>query len=220
MHVVKDVDQTTGEGLVRRTTVFAAIVAAVGSVCVLAFASAAGAVPIAPYDGSNPFKCKTQNVGTGVAFRDPGADPFCVEFDKRQQNVTDLGIVDFLLLEPARVAAAAPKCFYHQTDHWTGSIVQGSEPTLWHWDGRYFFDKARGMGGVRIDNLVIGGQPADPRLIPGFPVQFSPYFTGTGGGAFLNQTIAPDPSCAARVDTPEEVKKVYRDGWRYPDSAF
>ena len=104
--------------------------------------------------------------------------------------MTDFGIVDFLLLEPARVAAAAPKCFYHQTDHWTGSIVQGTEPTLWHWDGRYFFDKARGMGGVRIDNFAIGGQPADPRLIPGFPAQFSPYFTGTGGGAFLNQTIA------------------------------
>jgi hypothetical protein len=99
---VKDVDQTTGEGLVRRTTVFAAGLAAVVSVCILAFATAAAAEPIAPYDGSNPFKCKTQDVGTGVGFGDPGADPFCVEFDKRQQNVTDLGIVDFLLLEPAR----------------------------------------------------------------------------------------------------------------------
>jgi hypothetical protein len=186
----------------------------------LVCASAASAEPIAPYDGSNPFRCKTQNVGTGVDFRNPDADPFCVEFDKRQQNVTDLGIVDFLLLEPARVAAAVPKCFYHQTDHWTGSIVQGTEPTLWHWDGRYFFDKARGMGGVRVDNLVIGGQPADPRLIPGFPPSFSPYFTKDGGGAFLRQTIPADPNCAAQVDTPQEVKRVYRDGWRYPESAF
>ena len=132
----------------------------------LVLAAAASATPIAPYDGSNPFRCKTQKVGTGVDFQDPDADPFCVEFDKRQQNVTELGIVDFLLNEPARVAAAVPKCFYHQTDHWTGSIEQGQDPTLWHWDGRYFFDKARGMGGVRIDNLVLAGLPADPRRCP------------------------------------------------------
>jgi hypothetical protein len=187
---------------------------------VLALASTATAAPIAPYDGSNPFRCKVQNVGTGVDFPDPGADPFCVEFDKTNQNVTDFGIVDFLVNEPARVAAATPKCFYHQTDHWTGSIAQGTEPTLWHWDGSYFFDKARGMGGVRVDNLVVGGVPMDPRLVPGFPPDFSPYFTGAGGGAFLTQTVPADPNCAARVDTPQEVKKVYRDGWRYPPSAF
>src|SRR3954447_19255668 len=223
MHVCKHVDRTKGEGLVRRTTAIG--MPTLGAVfCVLvlglAVAGSASAAPIAPYDGSNPFRCKTQNVGTGVDFRDPAADPFCVEFDKRQQNVTDLGIVDFLLLEPARVAAATPKCFYHQTDHWTGSVVQGTEPTLWHWDGRYFFDKARGMGGVRVDNLVVGGLPMDPRLVPGFPAQFSPYFGAGGGGAFLNQTVPADPNCAARVDTPQEVKKVYRDGWRYPDSAL
>lgn len=198
----------------RTTVCIAALLSA------LVFASVATAAPVAPYDGSNPFRCKTQNVGTGVDFPDPDADPFCVEFDKTRQNVTDLGIVDFLLNEPARVAAATPKCFYHQTDHWTGSIVQGTEPTLWHWDGRYFFDKARGMGGVRVDNLVVGGQPMDPRLVPGFPAEFFPYFTGTGGGAFLAQTVPADPSCAARVDTPQEVNKVYRDGWRYPPAAF
>ena len=47
--------------------------------------------PFAPWDGSNPFNCTIQNVGTGTDFPDPGADPFCVEFDKTQQNVTDLG---------------------------------------------------------------------------------------------------------------------------------
>jgi hypothetical protein len=200
---------------VRRTTV--CIVVLVGA---LALAATASAAPFAPYDGSNPFKCKVQNVGTGVDFPDPGADPFCVEFDKTNENVTDFGIVDFLLNEPARVAAATPKCFYHQTDHWTGSIVQGTEPTLWHWDGSYFFDKARGMGGVRVDNLVVGGQPMDPRLVPGFPAEFVPYFGAGGGGAFLNQTVAADPACAARVDTAQEAKRIYRDGWRYPDSAF
>ena len=32
----------------------------------------------------------------GDRARSPGADPYCVEFDKRRQNVTELGIVDFL----------------------------------------------------------------------------------------------------------------------------
>ena len=34
----------------------------------LIFNAAASAAPIAPYDGENPFKCKTQNTGFGVAF--------------------------------------------------------------------------------------------------------------------------------------------------------
>jgi hypothetical protein len=182
----------------------------------LSFTSVAGAAtPVAPYDGSNPFKCKAQKVGTGVAYPDPGADPFCVEFDKTNQNVTDFGIVDFLLNEPARVAAAAPKCFYHQTDHWTGSVVQGTQPSLWHWDGRYFFDKARGMGGVRVDNFSVGGLTGDPRLLPGFPPEYAPYF-GPGAGGVYVTTVAADPSCAARVDTPAEQARVYRAGWRYP----
>ena len=173
------------------------------------------ATPIAPYDGSNPFRCKVQNVGTGVDFPDPDADPFCVEFDKTNQNVTQFGIVDFLANEPARVAAAVPKCFYHQTDHWTGSIVQGGQPTLWHWDGSYFFDKARGMGGVNVQNFVVGGVPFDPRLLAGFPPEYSAYFAPGGGGVFV--TIGPaDPNCVARVDTPDEVKRVYRPAWRYP----
>ena len=135
--------------------------------------AAASAAPIAPYDGDNPFRCKTQNTGLGVDFPDPGADPFCVQYDKTQQNVTDFGLVEFLLLEPARVAAAVPKCFYHQTDHWTGSVVQGAGPELWNWEGRYFFDKARGMGGVYVQNFRVGGVPADPRALPGFPPEYA-----------------------------------------------
>ena len=83
-------------------------------------AGAAAADAYAPYDGSNPFNCELQSVGTGTSFPHPDADPFCVEFDKTQQNVTDFGIADFLSKEPARVAAASPKCFYFQHDHWTG----------------------------------------------------------------------------------------------------
>jgi hypothetical protein len=187
-----------------------------GALCAaFLLASAAEAAPIAPYDGSNPFRCKVQNVGTGTAFPDPDADPFCVEFDKTNQNVTDFGIVDFLLNEPARVAAAVPKCFYHQTDHWTGSIVQGGQPVLWHWDGSYFFDKARGMGGVHVEHFTIAGLPADPRALPGFPPEYAAYFAPGGGGVYAD-TVVAEPDCAAKVDTPSEVKKVYRPGWRYP----
>jgi len=166
--------------------------------------------PLAPYDGSNPFRCRTQNVGTGTDFPDPGADPFCVEFDKTQQNVTELGLIEFLTLEPARVAAASTKCFYHQTDHWTGSVVQGEPPELWHWDGHYYFDKARGVGGVHVENLRIGGQTADPRLLPGFPAEYLPYFGPGGGGVQLVSLGIGTPDCAAKVDTPREARRVYR----------
>jgi hypothetical protein len=182
-------------------------------VAALVAVPAVQAAPLAPYDGSIPFRCKVQNVGTGVNYPDPGADPFCVEFDKTNQNVTDFGIVDFLLNEPARVAAATPKCFYHQTDHWTGWIVQGNQPVLWHWDGRYFFDKARGTGGVHIEHFTVAGVPADPRLLPGFPPEYSAYFA-PGGGGVMGMAVSADPNCAARVDTPKEAAKVYRADWR------
>lgn len=167
--------------------------------------------PYAPWDGSNPFNCQIQDVGTGTDFPDPAADPFCVEFDKTQQNVTDLGIVDFLANEPARTAAAVNKCFYFQTDHWTGSIVQGEQPELWHWDGQYFFDKAIGAGGVNITNFRILGQPAS--FPPGMlPPEFEPYFDQGGGGAYVVTGIPADPSCAAKVDTPEERRQIYAGG--------
>jgi hypothetical protein len=167
--------------------------------------------PYAPWDGTNPFNCTIQDVGTGTDFPDPGADPFCVEFDKTQQNVTDLGIFDFLSKEPARTAAASPKCFYFQTDHWTGSIVQGESPELWHWDGQYFFDKAIGAGGVNIQNFRILGQPAS--FPPGsLPPQYEPYFDQGGGGAYVVTGIPADPKCAAKVDTPEERDQIYAHG--------
>jgi hypothetical protein len=166
--------------------------------------------PYAPWDGSNPFNCTIQNVGTGTDFTHPNADPFCVEFDKTHQNVTSLGILDFLSKEPARTAAAVNKCFYFQTDHWTGSMVQGG-PELWHWDGQYFFDKAIGAGGVHIQNLRFLGQPAS--FPPGaLPPQFQPYFDQGGGGAYIVGNIPADPSCAAKVDTPEERQQIYGDG--------
>lgn len=163
---------------------------------------------IGPYDGEIPFNCQLQDVGTGTAFPDPAADPFCVEFDKTNQNVTDLGIVDFALNEPARVAIAVQKCFYFQRDHWTGTIVQGTEPSLYHWDGDYFFDLAKGVGGVSVRNLTIGGVPMD--ATPFVPAAYRPYFDEDGGGGVraLLETN-PDPLCTARVDTPAEAALVY-----------
>jgi hypothetical protein len=164
-------------------------------VIVLAAAGpASAATPVVPWDGTNPFRCQNQNVGTGVDFPDPGADPFCVEFDKTQQNITDFGLVEFLAMEPARVAAAVPKCFYFQHDHWTGSIVQGQPPELWHWDGSYFFDKAQGIGGVYVSDLR--------------SVLFGP----VTGGVRLVSLGQVDPICAAKVDTPQERRRVYRRG--------
>ena len=174
----------------------------VGALAVLLCAApAAGAQPQL-YDGHNPFSCTLQQVGTGTAFPDPGADPFCVEFDKTHQNVTDLGVVDFISKEPARVAAASPKCFYFQRDHWTGSIVQGQTPETYHWDGSYFFDKARGSGGVYVENFRLGGQPMDPTTLPGFPDEWKPYFAGGRGGVQSGDSVQADPQCAAKNPNP------------------
>jgi hypothetical protein len=167
----------------------------------------AAAEPYAPYDGSNPFNCVIQDVGTGTDFPAPGADPFCVEFDKTSQNVTDFGLADFLAQEPARVAAAGPKCFYYQHDHWTGSVVQGGQPELWHWDGSYFFDKARGVGGVFVTNFRIGGQASDPR--PYAPPDMRPYMNEAGGGVLTSGEVEADPACARRVDSHLERRFVY-----------
>jgi hypothetical protein len=151
-----------------------------------------------PYDGHNPFTCTLQQVGRGTDFPFPDADPFCVEFDKTQQNVTELGLVDFISREPARVAAASPKCFYFQRDHWTGSVVQGQPPEAYHWDGSYYFDKARGLGGVYVENFRVGEQTADPSLLPGFPADWKPYFSGGHGGVQSGDTVQADPSCATK----------------------
>lgn len=191
----------------RRTGI--GVIAACGAL--LAAAPAAAQSPpavVGPYDGQIPFRCQLQNVGTGTEFPDPGADPFCVEFDKTNQNVTDFGIVDFTAQEPTRVAAASSKCFYFQRDHWTGSIVQGAEPELWNWDGDYWFDRARGVGGASVRNFRLGGTPMS--AAPYVPEAYRPYFDDNGGGGVeMLLESNPDPVCAAKVDTPEERDQVY-----------
>ena len=171
--------------------------ALVSVVVLLVVAAPAAAQGPQPYDGSNPFDCVLQDVGFGTDFPDPDADPFCVEFDKRRQNFTEFGIVDFLAQEPARVAAAGPKCFYYQHDHWTSSVVQGDGQTeLYNWDGSYYFDKARGTGGVYVENFTFNNQTGDPRVVPGFPEEWKPHFgPGRGGIQVADGGVELDPSC-------------------------
>jgi hypothetical protein len=161
---------------------------------------ASAADPVMGYDGSIPFDCELQQVGTGTAFPHPDADPFCVEYDKRHQNVTELGVVDFLAQEPARFAAAGPKCWYFQRDHWVGSIVQDDGTTqTYKWDGSYFFDKARGLGGVYIENFSVNGQTGDPRQLPGFPEDWKPFFGPGRGGVQSSDSVRADPRCVAKA---------------------
>lgn len=158
--------------------------------------------PVAGYDGSVPFDCRIQQVGTGTDFPDPDADPFCVEYDKTNQNISDLGIVDFLSKEPTRVAAAVDKCFYYQRDHWHAAVHQPWEETeIYNWDGGYFFDKARGAFGVYVENFTINNSSVDPTGLPGFPGAWEPYFDYGQGGVQVLGEIPVDPRC---VDAAEQ----------------
>lgn len=156
--------------------------------------------PPTPWNGRNPYVCKIQNAGKGTKVPDPGADPYCVNFDKTNQNVTQLGLVKFLSLEPARTQSAAPKCFYYQQDHWRGSVIQSNAQTkTYEFYGHYFFNKATGDGGVWVTDFNINGKTYDPASLPGFPPQYGKYF-GPGTGGFVTHNAVPvDPACVAKA---------------------
>jgi hypothetical protein len=166
----------------------------------LAAATARALAPPSPWDGVNPFRCTIQDAGQGSSVPDPSADPYCVHFDKTNQNITELGFVAFLSQEPARVAAASPKCFYFQEDHWRGSVVQSDQRTvIYEFIGHYYFNKATGDGGVWVTGFTVAGETYDPSALPGFPPQYGPFF-GPGTGGFTSHNDVPtDPSCAARA---------------------
>ncbi len=188
----------------KRAVFLIAVVVTLGS------AEPAAAQLIDPYDGRNPFRCEPQPVGTGVDFPRPRVDPMCVVFDKTNQNLSELGIVDFLLNEPARLAGAAGKCFYFQRDEWRGSALAGGELELYHWRGRYFIDRAHGAGGVFVKALRLGGDGGDPALVESTPDPFRPYLHPTGGGGYASLDVDLEPRCVRRVDTPAEAREVYR----------
>src|SRR5437763_10799885 len=81
-----------------------------GVVVTLVLAAPASGATLKPWDGTNPFVCTMQYAGEGTSFTNPKADPFCVDYDKTHQDVTELGLVTFLTKEPARMATALNKC--------------------------------------------------------------------------------------------------------------
>ena len=183
---------------------------ALAALLALAVAPAAGqsgSQPPTGWDGTNPFRCELQPAGLGATVPHPEADPYCVEFDKRHQNIDQLGVVDFFSKEPARVAAAVPKCFYFQSDHWRGSFVQSDGSTkTYEWDGHYFFDKARGEGGAWVTNFNVNGHTGDPSQTPGIPQEYSKYMGQGTGGVITRNSFKADPNCAAIADAhPESI---------------
>jgi hypothetical protein len=184
----------------------ALVLAAVLALSVAAPASA----QTSGWDGTNPFKCQLQYAGFEPVGPDPAADPYCVEFDKTRQNVTELGVVDFFSKEPERVAQAGPKCFYFQVDHWRGSVVQedGSTKT-YEWDGHYFFDKGRGLGGAHVSNFNVNGQTGDPSAVPFMPPEYAKYMAPGTGGVISHDSLAREPACAARAEA--EADRIYAD---------
>jgi len=152
------------------------------------------------WDGTNPFVCELQHAGFNATGAHPEADPYCVDFDKTHQNVDQLGIVEFLSLEPARVSAASPKCFYFQSDHWRSSVVQADGLTkLYEWDGHYFLDKATGEGGGWVTNFNINGHTGDPSTSPGMPASYGRFMGPGTGGVILRNDFPADANCAARA---------------------
>jgi hypothetical protein len=189
------------------TSVRRAIFAVVSALALLPVAVSADNTAPTAWDGVNPFRCTVQNAGLGTEVPEPDADPYCVEFDKTRQNVTDLGVVDFLSKEPARVAAAVDKCFYFQTDHWRGSFVQDDGSTkTYEFDGHYFFDKAKANGGAWVTNFNIAGQTFDPSSIPGIPPEVAADLGPGTGGVITHDDIPADPACVALADAhPDQI---------------
>src|SRR4051794_30253734 len=163
--------------------------------------SATGAsAPPAPWDGVNPYQCELQNAGYTAEVAHPDADPFCIEFDKRHQSVADLGVVYFLSEEPARTSLATTKCFYFQSDHWRGSVVQDDGSTkTYEWDGHYFFNKATGDGGVWVSNFNLNGHTFDPSTLPGMPSDYARHFGPGTGGTITHNEVQVDPDCIAQA---------------------
>ncbi len=69
----------------------------------------------------------------------------------------------------------------------------------------------RGVGGVSVRNFRLGGTPQSAS--PFVPAAYAPYFDEAGGGGVeVLLESNPDPSCASKVDTPEERDRRVRRG--------
>jgi hypothetical protein len=181
----------------------AAVLAAVG-------VAVAAPAPAAPYTPP-PFArhCHFRHFGEGVAPPPSGYkdDPLCVDYAKRDITVDNGGAVRFALAEPARFAIAVPKCKYWQVDHWSIQIDRGFTAVV-RWDGSYWFDKGRGIGGVLMRNFRIGGQPTGADQMAALVATVSPAMAdqihryGTGahgsGGGMSFSLGGGDPQCPVK----------------------
>ena len=107
------------------------------------------------------------------------------------------------------MAAAGTKCFYFQRDHWTGSIVQGQAPELWHWDGDYFFDRAEASAASASATSASAAcrrtRPPSSRPPTG------PYFDANGGGGVeVVLETDPDPPARRRSTRPRSATRLRR----------
>ena len=101
------------------------------------------------------------------------------------------------------MAAAVPKCFYYQEDHWRGSLIQSDQQTVvYEFYGHYFFNKATGDGGVWVSGFTVAGKTFDPRTLPGFPPQWDSDFGPGTGGVISHDDVPVDPSCVTTANDP------------------
>src|SRR5437660_5083267 len=190
-------------GMLRRTLLLASTV-----VTAAAVAAAAAPAPPEPYTPP-PFaqRCHFRHFGEGVAppatgYRD---DPLCVDYAKRDITVDNGGAVRFLAAEPARFAIATKPCRYWQVDHWSVQLDRGFTAIV-RWDGSYWWDRGRGIGGVLMSHFRVAGQPtgADQAAaavatvsptIAGYIRAYGKGAHGAGGGSTFS-VGGGDPTCA------------------------
>jgi hypothetical protein len=194
--------------MLRRLLVLALAVCAFTATSVLASPANTGApAPPAPYRPP-PFAkaCHFRHFGEAKqpplkGYKD---DPLCVDYAKRDITVDNGGAVRFALAEPARFAIAGAKCKYWQTDHWSVQLDRGFTAVI-RWDGSYWFDKGKGIGGVLLRNFRVAGQPSGADQFAALVATVSPTMAaqirrygagahGSGGGMSFSLG-GGDPQC-------------------------
>ncbi len=199
---------TAEEIAVRRLPLVVTIVAASVAGLVPALAAGQSAAPPTPYRG--PWFAKTCHVHHFREAQVPDLngyrdDPLCVDYAKRDITVDNGGALRFAEAEPARFVIAGPHCRYWQTDHWSVQIDR-SYGALVRWDGSYWWDKGRGVGGALMRNFRIAGQPVGPwqaaaaveTVSPALAAAIRRYGAGPGGGGGAYFTLpGGQPGCPA-----------------------
>jgi hypothetical protein len=160
------------------------------------------------WNGANPFRCTLQTAGPRPGGADPGADPYCLQFNPSHPHFIDQGIVDFLLKKPGRVAAASPKCFSFQSSRWRGAVSRWDPVAIYAFAAHYFFDKATGDAGTWVTGFTVFGRTFNPRALPGFPPGYGRDFRLGTGGFIRHHAVPTSPRCITRAARRREA--IYR----------